>query len=78
MGIVCFCAAVTALLVCLTAWLFTDRTRFCSLLGNVKQPYMLLAGVIGAFITVTVVKSMADLGPAHAAMLIVISQLAVA
>ena len=43
-----------------------------------KQPYMLLAGVIGAFITVTVVKSMADLGPARAAMLIVISQLAVA
>lgn len=39
---------------------------------------MLLAGVIGAFITVTVVKSMADLGPARAAMLIVISQLAVA
>ena len=38
----------------------------------------LLAGVIGAFITVTVVKSMADLGPARAAMLIVISQLAVA
>ena len=67
----------TALLVCLTAWLFTDRTSFL-LLGNMKQPYMLLAGVIGAFITVTVVKSMADLGPARAAMLIVISQLAVA
>ena len=67
----------TALLVCLTAWLFTDRTSFL-LLGNMKQPYMLLAGVIGAFITVTVVKSMADLGPARAAMLIVISQLIVA
>ena len=39
---------------------------------------ILLAGVIGAFITVTVVRSMADLGPARAAMLIVISQLAVA
>ena len=71
------CLEFTALLVCLTAWLFTDRTSFL-LLGNVKQPYMLLAGVIGAFITVTVVKSMADLGPARAAMLIVISQLAVA
>ena len=67
----------TALLVCLTAWLFTDRTSFL-LLGNMKQPYMLLAGVIGAFITVTVVKSRADLGPARAAMLLVISQLAVA
>ena len=61
----------TALLVCLIAWLFTDRTSFL-LLGDIKNPYMLLAGVIGAFITVTVVRSMADLGPARAAMLIVI------
>ena len=38
----------------------------------------LLGGVIGAFITVTVIRSMADLGPARAAMLIVISQLIVA
>ena len=67
----------TALLVCLVAWLFTDRTSFL-LLGNIEQPYMLLAGTIGAFITVTVVKSMADLGPARAAMLIVTAQLAVA
>ena len=37
-----------------------------------------LGGVIGAFITVTVIRSMADLGPARAAMLIVISQLIVA
>ena len=35
-------------------------------------------GVIGAFITVTVIQSMSQLGPAKAAMLIVISQLAVA
>ena len=37
-----------------------------------------LAGVIGAFITITVIQSMGALGPAKAAMLIVISQLAVA
>ena len=35
-------------------------------------------GVIGAFITITVIQSMAGLGPAKAAMLIVISQLVVA
>ena len=35
-------------------------------------------GVIGAFITITVIQSMGALGPAKAAMLIVISQLAVA
>jgi transporter family-2 protein len=33
---------------------------------------------IGAFITITVIQSMGSLGPAKAAMLIVISQLAVA
>ena len=36
---------------------------------------MLLGGVIGAFITFTVIKSMDALGPAKAVMLIVIAQL---
>ncbi len=67
----------TAFLVCLIIWLFTDRTSFMSL-ASVEQKYMLLSGVIGAFITITVVKAMASLGPARAAMLIVISQLIVA
>ena len=40
--------------------------------------YTLLGGVIGAFITITVIQSMGALGPAKAAMLIVISQLIVA
>lgn len=39
---------------------------------------MLLGGVIGAFITYTVIKSMDALGPAQAVMLIVIAQLIVA
>lgn len=38
----------------------------------------MLGGVIGAFITWTVIKSMADLGPAKAVLLIVISQLLIA
>lgn len=67
----------TALLVCLAIWLAADRTSFYTLSG-VEQKYMLLSGVIGAFITITVVKSMANLGPARAAMLIVTSQLIVA
>lgn len=67
----------TALIVCLGAWLVTDRTNLMSL-AQVEHKYMLLSGVIGAFITVTVVKSMGSLGPARAAMLIVISQLIVA
>ena len=67
----------TALLVCLGAWLFTDRTNLMSL-ARVEQKYLLLSGVIGAFNTITVVKSMGSLGPARSAMLIVISQLIVA
>ena len=43
-----------------------------------ENKYTLLGGVIGAFITITVIQSMGSLGPARAAMLIVISQLAVA
>ena len=67
----------TALLVCLAAWLLTDRTSLTSL-AEVEHKYMLFSGVIGAFITITVVRAMGSLGPARAAMLIVISQLIVA
>ena len=45
---------------------------------QVENKYTLLGGGIGAFITITVIQSMGNLGPAKAAMLIVISQLAVA
>lgn len=68
---------LTVLLVCFAAWLFTDRTHVLSL-AEVEPKYMLLSGVIGAFITITVVKAMSALGPARAAMLIVIAQMIVA
>lgn len=68
---------ITAFLVCAAAWMITDRTSITSI-AQVEHKYMLLSGVIGAFITITVVKSMSSLGPARAAMLIVISQLIVA
>lgn len=67
----------TALLVCLGAWLFADRSSFTALF-KVESKYMLLGGAIGAFITYTVIKSMELLGPARAVMLIVIAQLIVA
>ncbi len=67
----------TALLVCLGAWLITDRISLTTL-ADVEHKYMLLSGVIGAFITITVVKSMSSLGPARSAMLIVVAQLIVA
>ena len=43
-----------------------------------EPKYLLLGGVIGAFITVTVIAGMASLGPARAVMLIVSSQVVVA
>ena len=67
----------SALLVCLAAWLITDRSSFGTLM-KVEPKYMLLGGVIGAGITWTVIKSMEMLGPAKAVMLIVIAQLIVA
>lgn len=45
---------------------------------QMENKYMLLGGVIGAFITLTVIKSMDSLGPAQAVMIIVISQIVVA
>lgn len=68
---------LTALIVCVAAWLIKERTPVTSLF-LVQPKYMLLGGVIGAFITVTVIKAMEMLGPAKAVMFIVISQLIVA
>lgn len=68
---------LSAFLICVAAWLFTGRETV-GVLMKVENKYILLGGVIGAFITVTVIQSMSSLGPAKAAMLIVIAQLAVA
>ena len=47
----------TAFLLCIAAWLVTDRSSMRSLF-NVELKYVLLGGVMGAFITLTVIKSM--------------------
>ena len=67
----------SALVVCLAAWFFTGRDSFAEI-SKVEPKYMLLGGAIGAGITWTVIKSMDQLGPAKAALLIVIAQLIVA
>ncbi|MEY8390154.1 DMT family transporter [Lachnospiraceae bacterium] len=67
----------SALVVCLGAWLLQDRSSFAAL-WQIQPKYMLLGGAIGAFITYTVIKAMASLGPARAVMLIVVAQLLVA
>lgn len=79
-----FCSNTTILLRFTKQWRnvifftsFTGREPIGDLF-RVKPWYLLLGGAIGAFITITVIWSMAGLGPAKAAMLIVISQLAAA
>ena len=68
---------LSAFAVCAVLWLFTGRDSIAAI-GKVEPKYMLLGGVIGAGITWTVIKSMEALGPAKAALLIVIAQLIVA
>ena len=67
----------SAFLLCAAAWLIDGRDSIGNL-WKVEPKYVLLGGVIGAGITWTVIKSMEALGPAKAALLIVISQLIVA
>ena len=67
----------SACVVCIAAWLIAGRDSVGAL-ARVEPKYMLLGGVIGAGITWTVIKSMEQLGPAKAALLIVIAQLIVA
>ncbi len=65
---------LSAFALCLVAWLIVGRDSVTTL-AKVEPRYVLLGGVIGAGITWTVIKSMEQLGPAKAALLIVISQL---
>lgn len=65
---------LTAFIVCVIAWLVTGREGQIGGLMRVHPRYMLLGGVIGAFITYTVIVGMNHLGPAKAVMLIVAAQ----
>ena len=68
---------LTAFLTCIVAWCMTGRDSVGALF-QVENKYTLLGGVIGAFITFTVIQSMGSLGPAKSVMIIVVSQLLVA
>ncbi len=68
---------LTALLVCFAAWLVTERKSFAAI-WTVEPKYMLTGGLIGAFITYTVIVSINKLGPARAVLFIVTAQLILA
>lgn len=69
---------LTAFLVCVAAWFFTGRESSVKAIFKVTPKYILLGGIIGAFITITVVKSIGSLGTARAEMFIVFAQIIVA
>ena len=68
---------LSALAACLITWLITGRQEIGALF-QVEPKYMLAGGILGAFITYTVIRSVASLGPAKSALLIVVSQIVVA
>ncbi len=69
---------LSAFVVCLAAWFFTGRESSVGSLFRIDNKYMLIGGVLGAFITFTVIKSIETLAPARAIMIIVVSQLIIA
>lgn len=69
---------LTAFIVCMAAWFFTGRESGFGEVLAVSDKYRLLGGVMGAFITITVIKSVENLGPAAGITTIVIAQTALA
>lgn len=67
---------LTAFLTCVILYFCTGRGEIRGMF-SLDRKYMLLGGVMGAFITWTVIKSMDGLGPAKATLLIVITQILV-
>ncbi len=65
-----------ALITCVIMWVTTDKKNLLSVL-NVDNKLYLIGGILGAFITFTVIKSITKLGPAEATMLILLAQLIV-
>lgn len=69
---------ISAFAVCVAAWFVTGREATVADLWHVQPKYMLLGGMIGAFITYTVIQAMNQCGPARAVVFIVTAQLIVA
>lgn len=68
---------ITAFVICVAAWLITGKEGTIGSLMQVTPKYMLLGGVIGAFITYTVILAMNAIGPARSAMFILSAQILV-
>ena len=60
---------LTAFFVCVIAWLCTGRENV-ALLTEVRPWYLLTGGILGAFITITVVQSMGSQAPLRLSLLL--------
>lgn len=67
---------LTAFIASISIWFFTGRENLLSVL-SVSNKLYLFGGIIGAFITFTVIKGISSLGPTYATMLILLAQLVV-
>lgn len=67
---------LTAFATCVVLYMLSGGGEIMGMF-TIDKKYMLLGGVMGAFITWTVVKSMDGLGPAKATLLIVVTQILV-
>ena len=65
---------LTAFITSISVWFFSGRENLLAVF-DVSNKFYLFSGVIGALITFTVIKSISDLGPAYATMLILLAQL---
>ncbi|MFQ7575137.1 MAG: DMT family transporter [Lachnospira sp.] len=68
---------ITAFATCVIMWMFDGRPEIMGVF-SVEPKIALLGGVIGAFITYTVIKAMSTLGVAKSEITIVVTQIAVA
>ena len=67
---------ISAFAASISLWYFSGREALLSVF-EVSEKIYLLGGVIGAFITYTVIKGISELGPAFATMFILLAQLVV-
>lgn len=65
---------ISAFVTSIAIWFFSGRENLLSVF-TVDNKLYLLGGIMGAFITFTVIKSISSLGPIYATMLILLAQL---
>ena len=65
---------ISAFVTSIAIWFFSRRENLLSVF-TVDNKLYLLGGIMGAFITFTVIKSISSLGPIYATMLILLAQL---